>query len=228
MQGAPGAPECCANQPTAPAGLPLDQRVLLPPSFPPRSDFHLHAFCYNAGPDFAAFRLNQTHMMASAKFRFLAALLKKVSLPKWEGTVLGGRVLRGPAGLARTHLPCLTHPPTHPISVPALVPAAQGEGVAPPHLLPMDRGAGHHGVAHGGHAAALRAPRRIHRCPPARLTPRGPAVGCGMGVKRRVIGPSAVSRTQPPSHRLPLPPARPPLCFSCGRAAGHGGSVQPQ
>lgn len=42
------------------------------------SDFSLHAFCYNAGPDFASFRLNQSHMMASTKFRFLAKLLKEV------------------------------------------------------------------------------------------------------------------------------------------------------
>lgn len=42
------------------------------------SDFSLHAFCYNAGPDFAQFRLNQSHMMASTKFRFLEKLLKQV------------------------------------------------------------------------------------------------------------------------------------------------------
>jgi hypothetical protein len=42
------------------------------------SDFSLHAFCYNAGPEFAQFRLNQSHMMASAKFRFLERLLKQV------------------------------------------------------------------------------------------------------------------------------------------------------
>lgn len=55
------------------------------------SDFSLHAFCYNAGPDFAGFRLNQSHMMASAKFRFLAKLLKEVR-PGWAvggGTGLG-------------------------------------------------------------------------------------------------------------------------------------------
>ena len=39
------------------------------------SDFSLHAFCYNAGPDFAPFRLNQSHMMGSCKFRFLEKLL---------------------------------------------------------------------------------------------------------------------------------------------------------
>jgi SWI/SNF-related matrix-associated actin-dependent regulator 1 of chromatin subfamily A len=42
------------------------------------SDFSLHAFCYNAGPDFASFRLNQSHMMASTKFRFLAKLLEQL------------------------------------------------------------------------------------------------------------------------------------------------------
>jgi len=45
------------------------------------SDFSLHAFCYNAGPDFAGFRLNQSHMMASAKFRFLARMY-----PTWPGS----------------------------------------------------------------------------------------------------------------------------------------------
>lgn len=39
------------------------------------SDFSLHAFCYNAGPDFAHWRLNQSHMMASTKFRYMKALL---------------------------------------------------------------------------------------------------------------------------------------------------------
>ncbi|PSC69740.1 CHROMATIN REMODELING 19 [Micractinium conductrix] len=42
------------------------------------SDFSLHAFCYNAGPDFATYRLDQSHMMASTKFRYLAKLLKKL------------------------------------------------------------------------------------------------------------------------------------------------------
>ncbi|KAL4427971.1 hypothetical protein ABPG75_002060 [Micractinium tetrahymenae] len=42
------------------------------------SDFSLHAFCYNAGPDFAHWRLNQSHMMASAKFRFLQKLLTQL------------------------------------------------------------------------------------------------------------------------------------------------------
>lgn len=58
------------------------------------SDFSLHAFCYNAGPDFAHWRLNQSHMMASTKFRFLQKLLTEVGgalgFPFWgAGAGLG-------------------------------------------------------------------------------------------------------------------------------------------
>ena len=42
------------------------------------SDFSLHAFCYGAGPDFAMHKLNDSHMMTSTKFRFLAELLPKL------------------------------------------------------------------------------------------------------------------------------------------------------
>jgi SWI/SNF-related matrix-associated actin-dependent regulator of chromatin subfamily A containing DEAD/H box 1 len=42
------------------------------------SDFSLHAFCYNHGPSFEQFRLNRTHLMTSAKFRFLEDLLPKL------------------------------------------------------------------------------------------------------------------------------------------------------
>lgn len=42
------------------------------------SDFSLHAFCYGAGPDFAMHKLNDSHMMTSTKFRFLADLLPKL------------------------------------------------------------------------------------------------------------------------------------------------------
>lgn len=76
------------------------------------SDFSLHAFCYNAGPDFASFRLNQSHMMASAKFRFLAKLLKEVrrveaELPQapWSGRQANGSAL--PPALLRS--PRLLH-----------------------------------------------------------------------------------------------------------------------
>jgi superfamily II DNA/RNA helicase len=42
------------------------------------SDYSLHAFCYNAGPEFAAHRLTTAHLMASTKFRFLADILPKL------------------------------------------------------------------------------------------------------------------------------------------------------
>lgn len=42
------------------------------------SDFSLHAFCYNHGPDFARWRLNTSHLMSSAKFEFLAKLLPEL------------------------------------------------------------------------------------------------------------------------------------------------------
>ncbi len=42
------------------------------------SDFSLHAFCYGAGPDFAMHKLNDSHLMTSTKFRFLAELLPKL------------------------------------------------------------------------------------------------------------------------------------------------------
>eukprot|EP00887_Chlorella_sp_A99_P001899 scaffold18.g1899.t1 len=42
------------------------------------SDFSLHAFCYNHGPDFAHLRLDPSVLMSSAKFRFLATLLPEL------------------------------------------------------------------------------------------------------------------------------------------------------
>ena len=42
------------------------------------SDYSLHAFCYNSGPEFASYRLNATHLMTSTKFRFLADVLPKL------------------------------------------------------------------------------------------------------------------------------------------------------
>jgi len=42
------------------------------------SDYSLHAFCYNSGPEFLNYRLNATHLMTSTKFRFLADLLPKL------------------------------------------------------------------------------------------------------------------------------------------------------
>jgi SNF2 family DNA or RNA helicase len=42
------------------------------------SDYSLHAFCYNSGPEFFNYRLNSTHLMTSTKFRFLAELLPKL------------------------------------------------------------------------------------------------------------------------------------------------------
>lgn len=42
------------------------------------SDYSLHAFCYNSGPEFAMYRLNSTHLMSSTKFKFLADLLPKL------------------------------------------------------------------------------------------------------------------------------------------------------
>jgi SWI/SNF-related matrix-associated actin-dependent regulator 1 of chromatin subfamily A len=42
------------------------------------SDYSLHAFCYNSGPEFFNYRLNSTHLMTSTKFQFLADLLPKL------------------------------------------------------------------------------------------------------------------------------------------------------
>ena len=42
------------------------------------SDYSLHAFCYNSGPEFQTYRLNTTHLMHSAKFQFLSTLLPKL------------------------------------------------------------------------------------------------------------------------------------------------------
>lgn len=64
------------------------------------SDFSLHAFCYNAGPDFAHWRLNQSHMMASTKFRFLQKLLTEVRRQA-PGGWLAGRVCLGCRGPVR-------------------------------------------------------------------------------------------------------------------------------
>ena len=42
------------------------------------SDYSLHAFCYNSGPEFLQYRLNRTHLMTSTKFKFLGDLLPKL------------------------------------------------------------------------------------------------------------------------------------------------------
>lgn len=42
------------------------------------SDYSLHAFCYNSGPEFLQYRLNTKHLMTSAKFKFLGDLLPKL------------------------------------------------------------------------------------------------------------------------------------------------------
>ncbi|KAG7672532.1 hypothetical protein KSW81_001494 [Nannochloris sp. 'desiccata'] len=42
------------------------------------SDYSLHAFCYNSGPEFLNYRLNATHLMTSTKFQFLADLLPRL------------------------------------------------------------------------------------------------------------------------------------------------------
>jgi SWI/SNF-related matrix-associated actin-dependent regulator 1 of chromatin subfamily A len=66
------------------------------------SDFSLHAFCYSNGPDFAQFRLNQSHMMASAKFRFLEKLLLQVG-GRGERVWGGQRLGSGRCSLAAGH-----------------------------------------------------------------------------------------------------------------------------
>lgn len=42
------------------------------------SDYSLHAFCYNSGPEFDSYRLDTSHLFSSAKFRFLKDLLPKL------------------------------------------------------------------------------------------------------------------------------------------------------
>ncbi|KDD72906.1 SNF2 family domain-containing protein, partial [Helicosporidium sp. ATCC 50920] len=42
------------------------------------SDYSLHAFCYNAGPDFAEFLLSSEQLHSSSKFVFLAKLLPRL------------------------------------------------------------------------------------------------------------------------------------------------------
>jgi len=42
------------------------------------SDYSLHAFCYNSGPEFDSYRLTTSHLFSSAKFRFLKELLPKL------------------------------------------------------------------------------------------------------------------------------------------------------
>lgn len=203
---------------------------LHPPLPPGCSDFTLHAFCYNAGPDFAAYRLDKRCMMASAKFRFLARLLKEVRA-KWGacgrawGFVWYGWHVVG-WGEARGNVPARLRPPrsrrppgahTHARAPPPLCARAAGGGwVAAPHLQPVDRGARHHGVDDGGAAAALRAPRRLHGCAWARgSTGQGLAAVCKcrregwVGVQHRRVGEPAgrprhprrcLTTTSPPPH----------------------------
>ncbi|RMZ56744.1 hypothetical protein APUTEX25_002833, partial [Auxenochlorella protothecoides] len=42
------------------------------------SDYALHVFCYNAGPEFDAYRLSSEHLWSSSKFRLLRTMLPKL------------------------------------------------------------------------------------------------------------------------------------------------------
>jgi SWI/SNF-related matrix-associated actin-dependent regulator 1 of chromatin subfamily A len=58
------------------SGAATERRVL--EELESYSDYSLHAFCYNAGPAFARWRLGPADLLSSAKFRFLAELLPRL------------------------------------------------------------------------------------------------------------------------------------------------------